>query len=1157
MTRAWSELLVDLPVVWDLGLRITLLLGLAWLTHLALARSNPRWRVQLWRFASVAVVVVAFTTFLPKVAISVTRPAEEVLITAATSGSLPAFGAAGPAAGVPEVNTLSMDGVWRSELVDYQPPIEVASRADEPETERSLIAPWRHDNWNWLLAGCWGIGACLLSIRWMMAQIRVRTLLSNGSPAPVRCRRLLQHMTEQLEVVRPVKLCVSKQAGVPFVAGWRSPTILLPAQMAEGDYQQELPAILAHELTHVRSRDLFWMGVAQWVAIPLWFHPFTWKIRAAHAMACEEVADAVAAENVGNVASYSGTLARVALAAFTHPPAAAAISMARAPEIMSRLARLKRGLANSPLGRRSIMFAAAVGLLALVPLAGIKFAHAQLNAAAENEDNNSTLTSNADRDAANTPGARVLEFPENRAVGTLEIATEKVSEFLDRYMTRFDYRRDWNWKFHSLAKGKVTIPPGAKAKLTLKAEGAKDTSWMKSLKPDDLYALHVFPDPMNANSYPFGDAQAEHLSHLTGLTELTLYFVQVSDRGMRHLESMQALETLKFYSPECGNDALESIGKLTSLEVLSMGIMKWTDAGLLHLANLKSLEEISSFAYHGRPGKGFDAFVALPKLKYIGGGSFTDAHLAQLKGAKALRALNLDSNPFITDASLAHLANVPQLEYLNLHHTNITDAGIKHLRPLKSLKELHLQVNSGPNIPWLGLATADVLAELKRLERVDLSIVAKPDQFLEKISGLENLRSLGLGGISDTGFITDAGVKQVVKFKNLERLTLGETELTDAAADSLAQLSNLESLTLGSSNRTAVRMTEEGIAKFTALKKLRYLSLMCNQKRGKLTFSGASRLNGLPQLDELWYFGLLPRPDEKPLDFSNLPQIEKVNISGLRGKDLAGLANCTKLRWLSVGFPNGDVTDADLTYLAKFPLMERLTISSSGSGVTDAGLVHLQGMTHLHDLSIRGNITDAGLRQIETLKSLGTLSLGTPGTLNPSAVSHLNQSLPGLYRISVNQDRDQRKAKKGGLQVGQKAPLFNATSLDGQEIGLEKYRGKVLLLYFWSTSCTPCVKSMPQTKKSYEVLSKYKDFAMVGLSGDDNDGLVQNFVKQHELAWPQVRIGSESKIGVAYGVTGYPRYVLIGRDGKILCLQPSLLDSALRKALEITDNEPN
>ncbi len=44
MNRAWSEMLVDLPIWWDLGLRITTVLGLAWMLHAALHAVTPRWQ---------------------------------------------------------------------------------------------------------------------------------------------------------------------------------------------------------------------------------------------------------------------------------------------------------------------------------------------------------------------------------------------------------------------------------------------------------------------------------------------------------------------------------------------------------------------------------------------------------------------------------------------------------------------------------------------------------------------------------------------------------------------------------------------------------------------------------------------------------------------------------------------------------------------------------------------------------------------------------------------------------------------------------------------------------------------------------------------------------------------------------------------------------
>ncbi|MCA9098939.1 MAG: hypothetical protein KDA36_11150, partial [Planctomycetaceae bacterium] len=88
MRGAWYELFVDLPAVWDLGLRVTLLLALAWLMHMVLLRGNPRWRVQLWRFASLGVLMLAVAAFLPKFVIAVTRPPQVSATVSTTGGGL-------------------------------------------------------------------------------------------------------------------------------------------------------------------------------------------------------------------------------------------------------------------------------------------------------------------------------------------------------------------------------------------------------------------------------------------------------------------------------------------------------------------------------------------------------------------------------------------------------------------------------------------------------------------------------------------------------------------------------------------------------------------------------------------------------------------------------------------------------------------------------------------------------------------------------------------------------------------------------------------------------------------------------------------------------------------------------------------------------------
>ena len=100
----------------------------------------------------------------------------------------------------------------------------------------------------------------------------------------------------------------------------------------------------------------------------LWFHPLAWRLRSAHAAACDAVCDAVAADFLGDVPSYARTLARLALVALTPPPAPS-LAMARSSDIRRRVDALDRQLFRSPLPRR-LALAAALGGGALLILIG-------------------------------------------------------------------------------------------------------------------------------------------------------------------------------------------------------------------------------------------------------------------------------------------------------------------------------------------------------------------------------------------------------------------------------------------------------------------------------------------------------------------------------------------------------------------------------------------------------------------------------------------------------------------------------------------------------------------------------------------------------------------------------------------------------------------
>jgi peroxiredoxin len=106
------------------------------------------------------------------------------------------------------------------------------------------------------------------------------------------------------------------------------------------------------------------------------------------------------------------------------------------------------------------------------------------------------------------------------------------------------------------------------------------------------------------------------------------------------------------------------------------------------------------------------------------------------------------------------------------------------------------------------------------------------------------------------------------------------------------------------------------------------------------------------------------------------------------------------------------------------------------------------------------------------------------------------------------------------------------TAIDGREVDLKNYRGKVILLDFWATWCGPCVAALPTLKKTYEEMQK-GGLEVIGISFDQDRSKVQDFVKEKEIPWPQYFDGKywENEIGHKYGIASIPTMWLIDKKG--------------------------
>jgi cytochrome c biogenesis protein CcmG/thiol:disulfide interchange protein DsbE len=139
--------------------------------------------------------------------------------------------------------------------------------------------------------------------------------------------------------------------------------------------------------------------------------------------------------------------------------------------------------------------------------------------------------------------------------------------------------------------------------------------------------------------------------------------------------------------------------------------------------------------------------------------------------------------------------------------------------------------------------------------------------------------------------------------------------------------------------------------------------------------------------------------------------------------------------------------------------------------------------------------------------------------------------------------RSSQIGRSGIVRTQPFAPELSLTDLSGQRLELSSYRGKVVILDFWATWCSPCRTEIPFL---VALQNKYRSqgLQVIGVSLDDDPEPVRAFYQQFKINYP-VAMGDANLAERYGGILGLPVNFVLSRDGRIYAKHPGEVDLPL------------
>lgn len=551
-----------------------------------------------------------------------------------------------------------------------------------------------------------------------------------------------------------------------------------------------------------------------------------------------------------------------------------------------------------------------------------------------------------------------------------------------------------------------------------------------------LQKLNLLPTPRPnglALSLTGKDVVNEDLADvkdIAGLRTIEIrHATQLTEAAIEQLAGCRGVTKLVLAGPEVQGSILNPVAKFPALDTLIIEEHNLNDANMAAIGSMKGLKHLA-FPAGAYPHQWAITAAGISQLKGLklrsldlSGLRANEAMLEHLSGMKSLVELNL-SYARVGEAGTKSLQGLTNLERLRLNNSAVGDLGLQYLSNMQQLRSLSLHKTL---VRGYGLTSLATLGNLRTLTLADTPIT---DSSLDKLKGLK-LTSLDLARTN----LTDAGLKYLVTFPDLQELYLDGTRITDAGLVNLTPLTQLTTLELGNTD-----INGTGLAVLKGCPKLRTLEL----NDTLVTAESLKELLGCPQLTTL-NLADTPITDAGLETLATLKSLREVDlqetevtppaVAKLRAADPQRIVFTTEPKPVPEPQPVAapvaieQLPPADPSaLLTKFggKMMHegndpekpvRVTLASRD--LTDRDVAHLRGIKQLHSLNLNGcaKLTDACLPYLALLPDLEELFLnGTAITGN--GLVHL-KGLSNLKELELS----------NAVTIKQAAPLSSLRGL--------------------------------------------------------------------------------------------------------------------------------